>query len=204
MNTQLPFTPSKSENLIVSDLENRAEQQKTPVISSALNVLAILGGIAALFLASAVLLQLVFSFFLFFLLDPIVEWAGRKNISRKVSSIAIVFSIVLLTGATVCGSYGAISSLAEEIPQYTNKIKKTVRSLKGQADQIQKNTNGIIPQNGNKDDVQKVEVVEKLGGGTDQAVLHGVGSAFELLAAAFLVPILVLFLLLEKAYPQED
>jgi AI-2 transport protein TqsA len=198
MNVQPP-APS-SEPSPGNSLEFGPEKQKIPITNSAATILAILGAIAALFFASTVLLQLVFSFFLFFLLNPIVEWAGTKRISRKVSSIAIVLLALLLTGVTVWGSYGAISSLAEEIPQYTTKIKKTIKLLQGQADEIQKNTADVMPQNGSPGHIQKVEVVEQLGGGTDQAVLHGVGSVFELLAAAFLVPILVLFLLLEKPH----
>jgi predicted PurR-regulated permease PerM len=163
-------------------------------------VVAVLGVVTACFFASSVLLQLIFSFFLFFLLDPLVEWAGRKKISRKVSSVVVVVLAVLFTAGSGWGSYGAVSNLVQEIPQYTGKIKQTIKTLQGQADQLQKNTDGIMPQSGQKDDIQKVEVVEKFGGGTGHALLQGAGSVAEVLAACFLIPILLLFLLLEKPY----
>jgi predicted PurR-regulated permease PerM len=176
------------------------EVHKLITRNTGITLLAIVAVIAASFFATSILLQLIFSFYLFFLLNPLVEWADRKKISRKLSSITVVLFMIVFTAGAGWGSYGALSSLAQEIPQYTGKIKKTIQSFQGQADEFQKGTNNIIPQSNQKEEVQKVEVVDKFGGGTGHAVLQGLGSIAEILVAGFLIPILVLFLLLEKPF----
>jgi predicted PurR-regulated permease PerM len=178
------------------------DTRKSHVKNTGITVLALIAVFSACFFAAAVLLQILLSFYLFFLLNPLVEWAIQKKVSRKISSPFVVLLMVVLMVGGAWGSYGAVSKLAQEIPQYTGKIKKTIRALEGQADQIQKNTSGIIPQSAPKDDVQKVEVVQRFDEGTSEAVLHGAGSLAELIEASFLIPILLLFLLLEKPYLQ--
>jgi predicted PurR-regulated permease PerM len=160
--------------------------------------IGILLGITACYFGNNVLIPIILSVAFFFLLDPSVTWLEAKGISRKITAPVIVLLCSLVVYAVAPVTYGAISSLYKEIPQYSKKIQSAVKSFQGAANQIQEGTENFIPKKTEDSGVTKVEVVSDKEEGWTSKVLSGLGSAFEIITDLVLIPILTVFFLLEK------
>ena len=166
--------------------------------NTALGVIALGALIAGCYVASPVMIPIILAVFLFFLLEPLVSWAEDKKISRKVSSPILVLFFALFSGLLGWGGYGGFVKLGKDIPAYTKKIRSAARSFQGKANEIQKGTQSLIPKPPQTEEVQKVEVVEGMGGGMTHLLLRGLDSVVAIVTGLFLIPILALFFLLEK------
>jgi predicted PurR-regulated permease PerM len=160
--------------------------------------IGILLGITACYFGADVLIPIILSAALFFLLDPSVSWLEAKGITRKVTAPILVLFCSLVVYAVAPVTYGAISSLYKEIPQYSAKIQGAVKSFQGAANQLQKGTENFLPKESQDSAVTKVEVVSDKEEGWTSKVLSGLGSAFAIITDLVLIPILTVFFLLEK------
>jgi predicted PurR-regulated permease PerM len=160
--------------------------------------IGILLSVTACYFGATFLIPIVLSVAFFFLLDPAISWLESKKISRKITAPILVLLCSLIVYALAPVTYGAISSLYKEIPQYSEKIKGAVKSFQGAANQFQKGTENFIPKKAEESDVTKVEVVSDKQEGWTEKVLSGLGSAFEIITDLVLIPILTVFFLLEK------
>jgi len=166
-----------------------------------LGVLCCLSVLAAFYFAQNVVMPIVLATFLFFLLEPVAGWLESHKIARILSAPLLILAFVGVTALIGRASYSGFAKLAEDMPQYSAKIRKAVGSFQGKADEIQKGTANLIPKSKSPDsDVQKVEVIEKFGGGYGGFLLHGLDSVVSVAMDAFLIVILALFFLMEKQY----
>ena len=165
------------------------------------NALTIFGMVAIGYWATPVLVPVILSFFLFLLLDPLVQWATmRTKIHRGILSPIFVLLSAVVVSLVVWGGYSASSKIIQQIPQYTGKIRSAVRAFQGKAETIQKGTMSFLPKQAEKGDVQRVEVVSDGAGSWTPALLRGIDSVVGVITSIFLIPILALFLLLEKPH----
>ncbi|MEO5970728.1 MAG: AI-2E family transporter [Bdellovibrionia bacterium] len=177
-----------------------AANKPGPELATGMIVLASLAAIAAGYFASVVFIPIILSFFLFVLLDPLVTWLNRRNMPRKFTSPLVVFLFIAFFSLFVGAGYGTFARLAEHLPEYGRKIKTQLSSVQGKFKSIQKNTSTILPKDPNHEEIQKVEVVEKFGGSWTEYLFRGLNSIFGIVTTALLIPILAVFLLLEKEY----
>jgi len=167
-------------------------------------LLAILAVVAFGYFASAVWISLIFSFFLFALLDPAVELAQRSlKLSRAWTSVSLIFLSLSVIGLLCWGGYGVVANLSKHVPQYEGKIRGLITEFEGKAKSFQNGTQKLLPPDPKNDDVQKVEIVDGMGGSFTHMILSGLDSVFGLLTTVLLVPLLALFLLLEKPHLKE-
>jgi predicted PurR-regulated permease PerM len=169
-------------------------------LETGITVLVGLAAIAACYLTSVVLIPIVISFFLFVLLDPLVDWLGKKGISRKATSPVVVILFLGCFSLVAWGGYGTFARLAQHLPEYKEKVKTQILSVQGKVRNIQKNTTTLLPKDAHSENIQKVEVVDKFGGSWTEYLFQGLNSIFGILTTSLLIPILTLFLLLEKSY----
>jgi len=158
--------------------------------------------LAALYFAMDALVPVILSIFVCFLLDPVILWLERKKVSRIVSAPTLVLLVLFLSYCVGWGIYGSVAGLAEQLPRYSGKIRGMVSSFEGKAAEIATGTQSFMPEPASPAGSQKVEVVS--GSSTDsdlaRTVLHGVNSVFAVAADLLLIPILSVFLLLDRNY----
>ena len=165
------------------------------------HILAALAAAAAIYLGSTMLIPILLACFLFVLLDPLANWGEHRRIPRKVSAPVLILLFMGISGLIGRGGYGTFATLTQQLPQYSQKIRGLVSSVQKKADTLQKGTDTLLPKSPPKDDVQKVEVVQQPGGDSwTRFLLGGLNSVFAIVTASVLIPILALFLLLEKSY----
>lgn len=193
-------SPAFSKTLNDQTPKNSSTGNESKGWQVSLVIIGIIISFFALYSAKSVVYQLLFSFYAFFLLDPIIEWASRKKISRLISAPIAILVLTTLLFFTLRGLYGKTYAIAQDLPQYSEKIKKSVESLITQTNLIKRGTNSIIPSTTAQAEVQKVEVVERFDSGLGKFVVHGASSIAESVAIGLLMPILVLFLLIEKPF----
>jgi predicted PurR-regulated permease PerM len=165
-------------------------------------ILAVLAVAVVLYFANAILIPAVTAGFLFFLLDPLVGVLEKRGLSRSLSSVVLVIFSVVITGLLLWVLYGAIADITKEIPSYSKKIQGVISEIQRRAAMIQNNTSSALPPSPTDQDVQKVQVVGNgLGSGLGEVTgfaLRGIGTILSLLTTILFVPLLSLFMLLEK------
>jgi predicted PurR-regulated permease PerM len=164
---------------------------------ASVRILAFLACSAALYFASSILIPIALGYFLFVLLDPAVIWLKGSGISRTWSSITLVIVSILISVAMVWGFYGAFADIAREVPAYSQKLRSMAATATKKAANLEKSATEAVPQPQPKDDVQKVEVVQGYTGWTGYA-LKGLGTLVDALTAAFFIPLIAVFLLLDR------
>jgi len=154
--------------------------------------LTLLGiGLIVLFVyyAEPLLAVLFFSILLSFVLTPIVEGLGRLHLPRPLGSlIAVLLMVGLLYGVTYA-SYSQAIRFADNLPNYSQKIRSILRPFQQQAERIQKSGEVV-----NEPETVNVVTVRPLTHWTD-VLTHGVGSLAETALAVSFIPFLVYFLL---------
>lgn len=191
-----------------------------------IRILATLAVITALYFTGSVLIPVVCGIFLFFLLDPLVKRGEAKNIPRSLSSTFLVVASAVISGLIIWVLYGAVAEIAREVPAYSKKIMGIVSEIQKKAETLSSNLNSAPTQNkaaapetntsnningdifnesdlGMKpppphDDIQKVQIVGGEVGKLTSFAISGVGTLFALFTAALFIPLISLFLLVEK------
>lgn len=156
--------------------------------------------IAALYLASDLLMPLALAGLVAFAISPLVEWLERGPVGRIPAVIGALLTVGLFVGGIGWIVGREASSLAEQAPQYRSILREKVRDLRGPlgsisdtADELSKLGEEIEQQS---KPAPKVAVVQ------EQGVLDTAGALLTPLlgplGTAGLVIVLALFLLLER------
>ncbi|MGH7322501.1 MAG: AI-2E family transporter [Candidatus Rokuibacteriota bacterium] len=166
--------------------------------------------VACLRWGKPVLMPLALSILLTFMLAPAVDLGRRLGLGR-VGSVILVVSLAIAVLTTVAwGLALQLSSLAHDLPQYTDNIKQKIADLRamgkgGALEKIQ-GTAKEVAEEINKDDEPAKPVAEKpvpvvvegeKTGPLDLPV--SLGTLLGVLSSVGLVIILVTFMLLERA-----
>jgi predicted PurR-regulated permease PerM len=165
--------------------------------------------IASLYWAQAVLIPIALSIMLTFLLSPVASASERIGLGRLPSVILIVvltFSLLAAIGWVVTRQ---LTSLGNELPEYTVNIKQKIADVRGAGkggvlEKVQKAIEEV------KDEIQKKEIPLKDKQKPSPVVVKAEESSrfwpiplastamLEPLAAAGLVIVLVIFMLIQR------
>ena len=94
---------------------------------TSLHLLAAFGAIVMMRFAAPLLLPIVLSVMLFYMLDPMVDWLGRRHVPRLLGSIAVVFGLVGALGAGAGFLWPQIDSVLMKVPAGTEQLRRTFR-----------------------------------------------------------------------------
>lgn len=84
---------------------------------------------ACLYWAQVIFIPLALAVFLTFILSPIVTLLQRRGLGRVLSVIIVVFCAALVMSGTVWMLAAEISSLVDQVPNYSDNIKAKVKYL---------------------------------------------------------------------------
>lgn len=151
-----------------------------------------LAGIALIlglvYYGEVILAVLWFAILLTFVLDPIVDGLQRLHLPR---SLAALVSVLMLLGAIyglVYVSYSRAQVFAENLPQYSHKIREVLRPLRTQAEKLERSTEE------EEGEAKNVVTVRPATTWADM-LTRGFGTITEEFLAVSFVPFLVYFFL---------
>jgi predicted PurR-regulated permease PerM len=136
-----------------------------------------------------ILAVLCFSILLTFVLDPIVEGLQRLHLPRSLAAVISVLLLVAAIYALVYVSYSRAQVFAENLPQYSHKIREVLKPLRTQAEKLERSTEDT-----DSDSAQNVVTVRPATTWADM-LTRGFGSLTQDVLAASFVPFLVYFFL---------
>lgn len=154
-------------------------------------VIAITLGLA--FWLGPVIIPFLLAVFIAILLDPMVRLLMRRKWPRTLASATVVSGFVILWIIAVFGLYRFATDFTAELPTYTAKVKELL--LQSSQNFKEFDLGNIWPASHAK--IQKVEIVDGRPLWT-QILVGGMGSFFEVLTLIFLVPLLVMYLLIDR------
>jgi predicted PurR-regulated permease PerM len=173
-----------------------------------LRVIAIGAAIALIYVGRPVLIPIVLSIFLFYALDPIVDWLERLHVPRIAGAVTVV---VLVLGGVAAGAvalWPQFESVVSRIPEGARQLRATMRDARSgtsvttalrkvqdAAAAIDEAAAGTSGPRVNKTGVLRVEVTESWRA-SDALWSGGVGMV-GLLGQAIGVLFLAIFLLIE-------
>ncbi len=152
--------------------------------------------------AATIFLWIVCAFFLFALLDPIAEYLKAKRWRTTWAAILLVVSATIISMALIYVFGILFSGMIAELEQSKRLFMQTWTTLNATwsawGAKLSSFLSGAATNGGG--DVSKVEVVHgnPINGEMGGTILHGLGSAFTVLTFSLLVPILTLFILVER------
>ena len=167
-----------------------------PSGNGALNVIAILAVFTACYYAKLVIVVLLVSILIAFILAPLVDLLERFRIPHTLGSVIVV----LLMMGTLFGvgyySYSKATDFVQDLPKYSEKIKNAVDRLKEKAENLQKQTEKVLPSTAEQKGAVKVQVQQGTSWGDWLARGAGsAGSVTEVVLVLGFIPFLVFFML---------
>jgi len=164
---------------------------------------SVLVSVAFLYFTNTLLIPIILGFFLFFLLDPLVDWGASKGINRGLLAPLAVLASIALISLMIWSGYLATMNVTSQIPKYSEKIQGAFSFFEKQVHIFEVQTQSLFPISHSNENIQKVEVVQHVGSWTG-FVVRGINSILEKLAVFSVIPILTLLLLLEKNHLEKQ
>jgi predicted PurR-regulated permease PerM len=157
-------------------------------------VLALLLGFC--YFASSLFITVLLSAFLAILVDPFIMFLERFRISRVISAAVVMAVGMLLIAALSYVSYRQISSVADDLPIYTQRIGQAIAPLVRRAQKLEDDA-GRIATSVPKRKVPEVKLHSNYPDWTSY-VVRGVGPISGAIIIIGVVPFLMFFLLVQK------
>lgn len=154
--------------------------------------------VAFAYFASSLCITFLLSGFLAILLDPIPTWLERFRVPRLISTGLLIGTGVVLIGMLIHVSYGKASQLAEDLPDYADRIRDAFEPLNQRIEKVQKTAGQITATS----PAPKKAPVVRL---SDQPawpsyLIRGVGSVWGAIIVGGIVPFLMFFMLVRKSH----
>jgi predicted PurR-regulated permease PerM len=172
-----------------------ANDRKLLVLATVLAVTAVL------YWAQAILIPLALATLLAFLLSPLAAALERWGLGRIPAVILVVVLTVSALGAAGWGLSGQAATLLEELPKYTEELKRRIAQLRpGQPLQraqgaLEEVVGELEPKVGKPKPADPVPVIIR---GERRSLLQRIPDLLRHAAAAGLVVVLSIFLLIER------
>jgi len=167
-------------------------QRQVRASSTATIVLAILAVGAVFYFAELPIVAMLIAILLAFILAPVADIFQRLRLPRSMAAlIAVMLFMVVLYGLAQI-SYNKAISFSEELPKYSGNIRNMVGKVRKQAQQIQKTTSAVLPED-EKENAPKVTVQQQKG--WPEYLSGGLGPTIEIAFIASFIPFLTYFML---------
>jgi predicted PurR-regulated permease PerM len=143
------------------------------------------------YFAKLVLVTLLVSILLAYMLDPLVHLQERFKINRAVgAAIAILLLGSILYGAVYFG-YSKAVEFVQDLPKFSEKIKRATIHFRKQAEKLQQTTQGVVPVT--EEDKAAVKVQQQPN--WSDLITKYFGTVGEMLLVVSFIPFLVFFML---------
>ncbi|MGA2369983.1 MAG: AI-2E family transporter [Candidatus Korobacteraceae bacterium] len=172
----------------VAELERR---RILHVQSTALVILASAAVLTLIYVGKLLLVVILVSILLSFVLAPIVDVLVRLGVPRAMSALLAVGLLVSALGLASYGSYSRALEFMHEVPKYKARIQAMGAQLREQAEQIEKTTETVLPEN----EAEQHAVTVKQSSSWTDLVSRNANSVSEFLLALTFIPFLVFFML---------
>jgi predicted PurR-regulated permease PerM len=152
-------------------------------------ILATAAVMTLIYLAKLILIVALVSILLAFVLAPVADFLNRFNVPRSGGAF---IAVALLTGALGLATYVSYSralDFMQELPRYKAHIQALGAKIREQAEQIQKTTETVLP-----DEDKKAITVKQSSSWTD-VFSRNVNSVTEVVLTLTFIPFLVFFML---------
>jgi len=167
------------------------EQLEAPKSSRAQLLIAAGVVLAVCYVGKLVMITLLVSMLLAFMLAPVAELFEKVRLPRALASALAVLLLLGLLYALMYFSYSRGLQFAQELPQYSGKIRQMVLHVRRQAQQLQKTTETVIPPSPEDNKIIKFQPQTNW----PELLTRGAGTVTDILLAISFVPFLVYFML---------
>jgi predicted PurR-regulated permease PerM len=161
------------------------------VQSTALVILASAAVLTLIYVGKLLLVVILVSILLSFVLAPIVDLLVRFQVPRAMSALLAVGLLVGALGLATYGSYSRALEFMHEVPKYKARIQGMGAKIREQAEQIEKTTETVLPEN----EADQHAVTVKQSSSWTDLVSRNANSVSEFLLALTFIPFLVFFML---------
>jgi predicted PurR-regulated permease PerM len=161
------------------------------VQSTALVILASAAVLTLIYVGKLLLVVILVSILLSFVLAPIVDLLVRLQVPRAMSALLAVGLLVGALGLATYGSYSRALEFMHEVPKYKARIQGMGAKIREQAEQIEKTTETVLPEN----EADQHAVTVKQSSSWTDLVSRNANSVSEFLLALTFIPFLVFFML---------
>lgn len=165
-------------------------------IAISLRVVVISIIVAFCFIASSVCLTLLLSIFLAVLVDPAVTRLHRWRVPRPLAAALIIVLFMAGVGFVAGASYNRGVELFDQLPQYTERIRQTIRPLNDKIQQVQNTARSVTLDTAPTKRVAEVKIHQTPE--WPSYIVRGVGSVWGAVVIAGVVPFLMFFMLIRK------
>jgi predicted PurR-regulated permease PerM len=150
------------------------------------------------FFASSLCITFLLAGFLAILIDPIPTYLERWHIPRLFSSAVLVISAVLGLALVFYASYGKVSTLIQDAPEYADRIRDAMRPLTESIEKVQKSAGSLNPVPASPKRVPEVRVSQP--DSWPSYLIRGVSSVWGAVIVGAVVPFLMFFMLVRKTH----
>ena len=172
-----------------------SSEPRAPLARGLVAAAAFVVVVAGMQAAREIVVPFLMAAFLAILCGPPIAWMQRKRLPRGVAIGVVLLGMVAVGGAVMAAAWGSIRQLAALMPSYTERLRGEVASLKTELAQWH------LPFLEGGDDApgmqQLLEVIDPAN--ALDVVGQFAGQLGGLFANAFLILLLVIFLIVEAA-----
>ncbi|MGZ4812899.1 MAG: AI-2E family transporter [Terriglobales bacterium] len=163
------------------------------VASSATILVAVLAMLTVCYFAKLPMIVLLISILLAFILAPLADIFQRIRLPRSVASaIAMALFLTVLYGIGQL-SYNKAVSFSHDLPKYSGNIRSIIGRVRKQAQEIQKTTSSVLPEEQQPQNVPTVTVQHESG--WTGFITGGLGPTIEIAFIASFIPFLAYYML---------
>src|SRR5579875_1875597 len=144
--------------------------------------------------ASSILITLICAILIAFVLEPAVRLLERLHIPRWLGALTMVLVALFLVYLLFYAVYGRASSLADELPQLTMRIRQIVDHYQMLVSHFRQSASLAAPSPENT--LPAVRLQEESGWA--RFLLRGIGSVYAFTVTVMFIPFLIFFMLTSK------
>jgi predicted PurR-regulated permease PerM len=154
-------------------------------------IIAVIMGLTVAYYAKLPLIVLLVAILLSFILAPIVELFQKLKVPRALASLVTILLFVALMYMLAQVSYSKAVSFAQDLPQYSEKIREVVGKVRLRAQQFQKTTETVLPAEVSMTPTVRIEQQHAWS----DFFTSGLGGVAEIVFIASFIPFLTYFML---------
>ena len=161
-------------------------------------VIALIAMIGLLYLLKLVLVTILASILMAYVLEPAVALLARWRFPRWLGASVVVFLALVLALGLVYFSYNRAVDFADELPQYTSTLRRTVSDLRARADQLTNQARSVVEPPKERQKPLPVRIDQPQG--VIQLISENSGTILDILMAISFTPFLIYFMLASKEH----